>query len=205
MVHIKVLEVFMSSPVNNKPTIVPTELDYAYAAGIIDGEGNVSIRKKALRKGRRTRDIHTEVIISITHRPVLEWFQARWGGGIFLQRPGDEQYSHWQNLYRWTLYSERAGIFLCGILPFVIVKEPQVTLAIEFQTRMEKEWGSNRYHLGSKGFRSLPDEVLDLRESYFDRMQVLNIMGRGVEERAAVMKVRERKAKTLATGLSTAE
>lgn len=188
----------------NTPTIVPTMTDFAYAAGIVDGEGNVSIRKKSAREGRRVRDIHTEVIITITDRPVLEWLQARWGGGI-LHQHRSEKHAHWQDIYRWNIYSARAGKFLRDIQPYCIVKKPQVDLGIAFQALLE-QWGRNRYHSGQKAFRQLPNDILEMREHYFRRMKVLNLMGHSFNERESHKKVMEQElklSKSLATGLST--
>jgi hypothetical protein len=188
-------------PKNNEPYITPCETDFAYAAGIIDGEGNVAIRQKALRAGRRVRDINAEIIVSMTDREVLEWLQARWGGGIIKQNRS-EKHSHWQDIYRWNLYSSRAAALLKGTLPYLIVKKPQALLAIEFQDFME-EWGGNRYHLGSKGFRVLPDEIIEKRLEYHKRMKILNLMGHGYDEREAYKKLLEKESQILATGLST--
>lgn len=190
-------------PKNNAPTTQPTELDCAYAAGIVDGEGNISIRKKALRKGRRMRDIHTEIIITMTDRPVLAWLQERWGGGI-LKQNRSEKHAHWQDIYRWNLYSARAATFLKSILPYMIAKRPQAELGIEFQEFLAS-WATKRYHAYQKGFQSLPDGVLEKREEYHFRMKVLNLMGHGFDEREAIQKLIDQRNQALATGLSTDE
>jgi hypothetical protein len=172
----------------------------AYAAGLLDGEGHIGIVKKSLRKGRRLREIYAEVRISMTDEATVQWLKDHFGGGI-LRLKRHSQHPHWQDMYRWDKHSLKATEFLREVLPYLITKRAQAELAIEFQARVD-EWGSSRYHMGTKGFRPLPDEVIAMKEDYFQRMQVLNLMGRGYEERKAILQVREKENAKLASELS---
>jgi len=112
------------------PTIAPTPSDCAYAAGLLDGEGCVSISSSIPKPGgiRRPHQMHAE--ITNTYVPVLFWLQQRWGGSIhelWGRRPG------WKMAYKWLVGSRVAVPFLLDVQPYLVIKVAQVENALAFQ------------------------------------------------------------------------
>ena len=94
-----------------------------YAAGFFDGEGCVNC--SSTKKG--SPFIRTLVVN--TNLEVLEKFKEVWGGDISKNYRSKE---NWKQAYTWRLSHTAAGYFLSDILPFLIVKNKQATLALEF-------------------------------------------------------------------------
>lgn len=107
----------------NEPSVL------AYAAGIFDGEGSVSIVKYR-RKHRNAYSLIADVVN--TDPRVTEWLYRNFGGGVLLKQhiPGRRPLFHWQ------LSGSGASEFLRDVQPFLIVKREKaiVALSIPFDT-----------------------------------------------------------------------
>ena len=89
----------------------------------------------------------------------VTWLQERWPGSLCpaIRRPkAGEPFTLWY----WRRYTSAAAAFLSDILPYLLVKQAQAKLAIEFQSH--KSFG-----------RRLTDEVLALDEGYRARLLAL--------------------------------
>ena len=59
----------------------PADTDWAYAAGIVDGEGCIAIiRSFVPKRGRYYYGVH--VVVANRDRDVLAWMQSVWGGYV---------------------------------------------------------------------------------------------------------------------------
>lgn len=146
---------------------------YAYLAGIMDGEGTLTIMRKRYNPAQFARDIargkrnvipKTESIYSYyvgitvknTDFRLIRWLQARFGGSYC---PDKSRKANWKISYRWQLFGqENQERFLLGILPYIILKEEQANILLEF-IRM----------------RGSPD--VKRRQGMYERMMVLNRRG----------------------------
>lgn len=97
--------------------------DFAYIAGLFDGEGCIVIA----RKGKTSHKLY--ISCTNTYGPVLYWLQSCVGGVVQKreQRPGK-----WRKTYIWSMCNHQAAIFLEAILPHLRIKKHQAELAIEF-------------------------------------------------------------------------
>lgn len=128
----------------------------AYAAGLFDGEGCVSIGK-----GRRASAVvpiySLSVKITQDDTEALHFIRNLWGGQIRPRKPRPDG----KIASDWTSHSRAAGLFLADILPFLIVKRDEAEIAVKFQAA--------KYHPGSAG---LPAETVAFfarcREDLFD-------------------------------------
>jgi hypothetical protein len=95
-----------------------------YVAGFFDGEGcvNITVRGKARQVALRVYFVNTELY-------VLEHLKLRYGGRIPPPRILKEG---WKPFCSLVLVGHQAAALLEDIAPFVIVKRPQVELALEF-------------------------------------------------------------------------
>ena len=133
-----------------------TEVEKAYAAGLFDGEGCIMIDKPRRGKG------HTLVItLAMRESVAVAWLQERWPGSLrsATRRPKTrEAFICWY----WCRYTSAAATFLNDVLPYLLVKQAQAQLAIEFQSHKSFKYG-----------RRLTDDVLAFDESYRTRLLAL--------------------------------
>jgi hypothetical protein len=105
--------------------------ELAYIAGILDGEGCISIIRQVNRHRNSSVWFYLRIRIASNHRGMLEWLQARLGRGTNIlrmtaPRPGHRQ--GWQlDLTHW-----RAADLLVKLNPFMIIKKSQAELALTF-------------------------------------------------------------------------
>jgi hypothetical protein len=93
-----------------------TRAEKAYAAGLFDGEGYVSIRT----------DRRPTVRVTNTNIEVLLWLQDRWGGRISLYRERENRIA----CYYWTTRTDETAAFLEDILPYLIIKNGRASDAL---------------------------------------------------------------------------
>jgi hypothetical protein len=109
------------------------EVDLAYAAGIFDGEGSVSIihTKTGHTKadGSIYRHYRLQVCVVNTNPILCQWLKETFGGCITQSHKGENRLPLWQ----WIKPSHKGAKFLKLIQPYLHLKSPQVKLALEFQ------------------------------------------------------------------------
>ena len=151
-----------------------TDVDLAYAAGIIDGEGTIGITE--LRPVDRLRDNGTRVRRSFQHRiyvavsmtdpRIPEWMKGEFGGNLqFVPSRSDKH----KPSYRWSMSSKGAADFCELVAPFLRLKKTQAILAVEFY----KERLSGNFS-GSSG---VPDDEVAARREYVEKIHQLNKRG----------------------------
>lgn len=97
----------------------------AWAAGIIDGEGYITIeRQSAQRAGAFYYQIR--VSVQMVDRPTIERLQSILGGTII-----SVQTTH-RNTWRWRTGSSDAVRVLSMILPYLFTKQQEAQLAVSF-------------------------------------------------------------------------
>lgn len=88
--------------------------ELAYAAGLFDGEGSIS-----LVRSRRNRTHSPQVSIASTDYEVVDWFRERFGGSIVTKQP---RMSNHSVSYDWRLTDRRALAFLEVIRPYLVIE-----------------------------------------------------------------------------------
>lgn len=106
----------------------------AYVAGIIDGEGSISLAQHKRKDGRRT---HWELIVAVCNTKfwLIEFLHFQFGGYIDERTQYGINYANAKKSWRWTMCASKAGDFLKLVLPYLQLKKPQAELAIAFQDR----------------------------------------------------------------------
>jgi hypothetical protein len=106
------------------------ELDYAWAAGVIDGEGCVFIaRKKAKRSNGTISDTFSVgVKVTMGHEPTILRLRAMFGSGSkhTVVQVG------WNPAYTWLAQAKIAQSVLLKIRPYSITKAAEIKVAFEF-------------------------------------------------------------------------
>ena len=130
----------------------------AYAAGIFDGEGYVGIDRGSPSSGKEKRiNYCLRVVISQKDGAIMYWLKNNFGGNVYSQRNGTKY-----SIYRWRIHSEGAARFLEAVLPYVIIKKPQVEFALSFnRQRKEKLILEGRAKSGT--YKSLSKKEIEWR------------------------------------------
>jgi len=131
-----------------KPNLSPEE--WAYLAGIIDGEGSLSFFQA--RKGSR-RFHHPMIKISNTNRDLIDWLKQRIGGRVYRRKKPRCKPC-------WTLtISGYTGTYnvLKGVLPHLVVKRRHAEILLQYADLARA--GEPR---GSKRMLKLVEEIMKL-------------------------------------------
>lgn len=99
----------------------------AYTAGIVDGEGHITISDKP-----DARSYKLQVAVTNTNEWLCQWLKMQYGGRVWSWAPLK---INWKRAYRWELTYGKASEFLELIIPFLNLKKPQAEIAIRYQNR----------------------------------------------------------------------
>ena len=103
----------------------------SYAAGIIDGEGCISLHRANDSEYKAKCSYALHVAVSMTDMVVPAWLYLNFGGSLchYKGRTPNRKDTH-----MWTVAAENARRFLIDVLPYLKLKKPQAEIAVEFQT-----------------------------------------------------------------------
>ncbi len=137
-----------------------TETDKAYIAGLIDGEGYISIFRHFHPK-RKISSYRVSVGITNTDRELILWLYSKLGGHFV---DGRNTRDNWKMRYDVIWYSRKARTVLDMVLPYLKSKKLKAEIVLEF---------SKRRHLGS---RNMEEKILD--DLSYNHLKELNKRGR---------------------------
>lgn len=100
-----------------------SETDKAYLAGIIDGEGCITVWKS----GRYDNRVVT-VAVAMNDKQAVDLLYEAFGGCLFHIK---KQNPKWNDSWRWAVKSRRAKVVLEALLPYLRVKTRQAEAALE--------------------------------------------------------------------------
>ena len=136
---------------------IATELDLAYLAGIIDGEGTIGIYK-----GAEPFNYHLALIITNTYAPMLDWVRARTGGSLTRHTPETARHKQgWQVV----VWQARAADVIRLCQPYLIVKAQQADLALRFMSDYVSFRGRNS---------PVTEEQVAKRRWYYEQSLAIN-------------------------------
>lgn len=132
-----------------------TELDRAWAAGFVDGEGCITL-SECTKKKTGCRWFSAIVDVCQVNRKPLDKLQSIIGGRIRVLK---DEYG---TAYQWRAYGDNTLVALKRVLPYLVGKRRQAELVIEFQKTKRKSW------------ERLAPEVHVRREAIFHELRALN-------------------------------
>ncbi len=97
--------------------------DLAYIAGIIDGEGSITM-------GYCNKSLVAKVTVVNTKEWLLQWLRMAFGGSVHLKT--EKRGKDWKPCYMWSIGARGALEFLQSIYPYLRLKKPQAEVAIKF-------------------------------------------------------------------------
>jgi hypothetical protein len=110
-------------------------LDFAYAAGLIDGEGCIGVYNQTCPTTKTKTRYSLSVRIQMSDWEAVLWMENTFGG---CYRSHPQLGYGTRIMYEWVLSSKMAGEFLKQILPYLKNKKRQAELAILFQDKRKK-------------------------------------------------------------------
>lgn len=100
--------------------------DYAWAAGIFDGEGCVMLALLHPNATRKTESWMLRADVGNTDPRMLVKLKAMFGGSIVVKKKRDRYMPQW----RWIVYGNNAVAALTAMLPHLITKKSQAEVAL---------------------------------------------------------------------------
>ncbi len=108
--------------------------ELAYAAGIFDGEGHISLMRCVKpSKKRAGPEYALDVQITNSDKPVLEFFRTRFGGRV----KSHSMIEGRKPVYRWQVTGKKIDDFLVSVRPYVRIRKRQVKYALDFRKIVE--------------------------------------------------------------------
>lgn len=154
----------------NKGEPVVKETEKAYLAGLLDGEGTVSILRTKGGKGVET--IIASIEVSNTDIRMIQWMKDLFGGNVVLSNRKRTRDGKWKPLYRIAYRGRSVDRILNLALPYLKLKVRQAQLALELRSRM-----------GAVKERPLPSREWVYREALLKECKSLNARGTQDAER----------------------
>ncbi|MBA7565617.1 hypothetical protein ES708_07302 [subsurface metagenome] len=137
----------------------------SYLAGVFDGEGCIYISKAKRPLTNYSPHYTLKATVVMTDEIIPMLFLATFGGAFRTEKPSR---SNAKMLYRWEVCTLQAVAFLKDILPFSLLKRPQIEVGLHFA-------GQVRGYFETK--TRLTEEELAVREADFILLQNLKREG----------------------------
>lgn len=132
----------------------------AWAAGIIDGEGHIELKKSRLKCGNFGYSV--AVIVVNTSKIMLDVLSSLFGGDV-KQMVSYSPLSK-KPLWRWGLYGGNASDCLKLLLPHIVTKIDQVILIIKSRDYTRMHGGGHRTSEDSDGLEWCYKQVSKAKE-----------------------------------------
>ena len=150
-----------------------TQAQIGYIAGLLDGEGSVSIVRITPKRGRDCkRPMHQlRVIISNTDYRMMKWLLETTGVGHIATRTMKNKNPNWRPSYWYILGAKKAYDFLMVVYDYLVIKREVADVALEFYSTV-LSYKNNIY-----GCKGLTDEIIEHRDLLKNRINKLNQRG----------------------------
>ena len=147
-----------------------SETDLAYLAGLIDGEGSISISRWVHQtRGIRNKNVghHMHLNLGMTSRIAVEWAAKTFGGNVRWKNPNQADGHVRAIMYYWQVYGTKAVPILRLIFPYLKTKSFQAMLAIAF-------WNDTVPTPPKLRRRGVSESEMHRREGYYSLMRKCN-------------------------------
>lgn len=136
-----------------------TDVDLAYIAGIIDGEGCITIQKSHKKRCSHA-SYQPMIVVLMTSEPVIRYLTNKIDGGWFTiaqPRPNNRQ------TYRFVVTGNNAYSLLERARQYMVEKQNQVDKILEL-----------RQYCKGQGYRPTPDEV-SAKDAIFTELKSMHL------------------------------
>jgi hypothetical protein len=139
-----------------------TETDYAWLAGIVDGEGSIMISRTRVQENHLGFSYRGAISISNTSEEMMKHILKIAGVGNLTRLP--ESRFDWKDRFNYHASAGAAQILLPKIMPYLILKKPQAEVLTEFLGL-----------IGGQGRKVAYDGRIDF---LYQKMRALNMKGK---------------------------
>lgn len=157
-----------------------TQVELGWIAGIIDGEGCISVKGRGNRGNRVTHSSLSVTVVSVDKIIVKKLKQIIGGNYIFKKHVQENR----KDFYRWEITCKSAWQMLEQIVSFLTCKKERAKIAIELGKRTSNRTGYKVCHF-RKGYKDLngsgiSGEELEYRTQLMEKLKGLNRRGKGL-------------------------
>lgn len=147
-----------------------TPEQWAYLAGIIDGEGSIYIGNFSSNPKTGTLHYQTNIEITNTDESLMIWIRDTFGGRIYAYTAKQTPKNSRKKVFRWIATGELLTHLCKGIFPYLIAKLPQCKIML----KMRETFKGTGAIKGKSGCQPVSLETLAIRKEYFDQMRALH-------------------------------
>ena len=148
-----------------------TRTERAYLAGLIDGEGCISMFWNNSNDGLNGSTM-ARVHICMCDEPLIEWIKERVGSGTIYVRPHEPE-KGWRPISTIVWTGRSAVPMLRQVLPYLRLKKRQARIFLAWVALSNR---TRKFH-GRKGGSPYPKWVLAKRDAWLLEMRSLNQRG----------------------------
>lgn len=142
----------------------------AYVAGLVDGEGTITIRRHNRGRGSGLEEYGAWLSIAQKNLEILYWVKELFGRGSVVQHKLSASVKH--EMHHWSIGYHSAVAIIEALYPYLRIKRRQAEIVMEFAAL--KQSFSERRQVGFKGTLSTPLELLDQYRALTIAVQRLN-------------------------------
>lgn len=145
-----------------------TQLEAAYLAGLVDGEGTICMAKDACPNGDRKLRFRVRLTITNTSVSLVSFLVARYGGCPTWAKPKSKKHSVSCRVSWSEIPAEK---LVLAVLPFLQIKKQQAELFLRYRNLQKFCWEHR------KSSRASIKSVRSLRDWFNDEFHRLNARG----------------------------
>jgi hypothetical protein len=136
--------------------------DIAWAAGFIDGEGCIYLKRSGARQRGGGLRYQPKLVVGNTAIEPLRKLRDLFGGSLYQRRPARGRH---KACWAWELGGgKQVGAALLAMLPYLVNKKAEAEVLLEFIPTMRGDYGASG--------ALTPGEIAD-RDAVVTRLQVL--------------------------------
>lgn len=149
--------------------LVASSIEWAYLAGIIDGEGCVTVNESKPNRKNFSPRFRLVLKITNTSEHLISWVHERFAGYIYLSH-AIGQHKATKNCWTVSWMGGNAEEILKGCFPYLIVKKYQAELAFKLR-EMVGSYSPKGKSFSYKG-KPLSEEVINERRAVLVALKV---------------------------------
>ena len=117
-------------PLNNSNLVL------AYFAGIIDGEGSITASDN--RISQKKMHFSTQLCLSTTDLPLIEWIIKHFGGKYKEYTPAQYSCKSRRRVYKWSATGKRLEYILQAVMPYLVIKKREAEVMLIMRETFKK-------------------------------------------------------------------
>lgn len=149
----------------------------AWLAGLIDGEGCISLTRRSPQNRARSVNYDYRLILKVTMCDLATIKRCREITGVGTIHTQAVQKKHYSKSYIWFCSTWDAELVIEALLPWFVTKKEEAEVALAFLRLPMAKRG------GAKGSSPMSEELLQKREEYWQRLRSLKSRNRATDRK----------------------